>query len=84
MPTTTTAQLSETEQRITVRLLGEDTDFDTAPDGQLMPGDIEYVPRQWDEWEPDVYDAALLGAGWRRVSEWSGPGGECQVEWAGR
>jgi hypothetical protein len=58
------------DYEIVIRAGQEDTDMFIAPDGAVLATVIG-IPVS-TEWEPEVYDAALLDAGWRRSGPWTG------------
>lgn len=47
---------------------GEDTDLVILDDGRTMPAVIGFA--ESEEWEPEVYRAALADAGWVQVGDW--------------
>ena len=48
---------------------GEDTDLVILPDGRTLPAVIGFT--ESEEWEPQVYRAALADAGWVQVMDWT-------------
>lgn len=47
---------------------GEDTDLVILADGRTLPAIIGFA--ESEEWEPEVYRAALADAGWVQVGDW--------------
>ena len=68
MTETYIAELSSHEPTITIQHDGEDADL-LIIDGQVHPAIIRH--EESEEWESDVYDAALAAAGWERVDDWA-------------
>ncbi len=79
---TYTARLAEAADEIRVDV-PESDDIDIAPvgpDGMVLLTVVEYdAGDRWDQWTPEVYDAALLDYGWRRVGEWDRDNFCCRV-----